>query len=146
MEATDHTIVTAASRRWHSRRSFNLHEAGGGLASARLSEVRAGYPRDTRGGRGREREAEVGIIAFLILGLIAGAIAKAVLPGDDPGGIIVTMLVGVVGALLGGLLAGVLFDTDPLDEFFDISTWLTAIVGSIVLLLLYRMVAGRRRT
>jgi uncharacterized membrane protein YeaQ/YmgE (transglycosylase-associated protein family) len=87
----------------------------------------------------------MGIIAFLILGLIAGAIAKALLPGDDPGGIIVTMVVGVVGALLGGFLAGALFDADPMDEFFDISTWLTAIIGAIVLLVVYRLVTGRRR-
>ncbi len=86
----------------------------------------------------------MGIIAFIILGLLAGAIAKALLPGDDPGGFIVTAIIGVVGALLGGFLAGVLFDADPMDEFFDISTWLTAIVGSIVLLLIYRLVASRR--
>jgi uncharacterized membrane protein YeaQ/YmgE (transglycosylase-associated protein family) len=86
----------------------------------------------------------VGIIAFIILGLLAGAIAKALLPGDDPGGFIVTAIVGIVGALLGGFLAGALFDADPLDEFFDISTWLTAIVGAIVLLVIYRMIIGRR--
>jgi uncharacterized membrane protein YeaQ/YmgE (transglycosylase-associated protein family) len=86
----------------------------------------------------------VGIIAFIILGLIAGAIAKALLPGDDPGGIIVTGLIGIVGAIIGGFLAGVLFDADPMDEFFDVSSWLTAIVGSIVLLLLYRLVTGDR--
>ena len=86
----------------------------------------------------------MGIIAFIILGLLAGAIAKALLPGDDPGGFIVTAIIGIVGALLGGFLAGALFDADPLDEFFDISTWLTAIVGAIVLLVLYRMVTGRR--
>ena len=91
------------------------------------------------------KEEAVGIIAFLILGLLAGWIAKALLPGDDPGGLIVTMLIGVVGALLGGFLAGALFDADPMDEFFDISTWLTAIVGAIILLLIYRAVAGRRR-
>ena len=87
----------------------------------------------------------MGIIAFIILGLIAGAIAKALLPGDDPGGFIVTAIIGIVGALLGGFVAGLLFDADPLDEFFDISTWLTAIIGAIVLLLIYRMVAGRGR-
>ena len=80
----------------------------------------------------------MGIIAFLILGLIAGAIAKALLPGDDPGGI------GVVGALLGGFLAGLLFGAHPMDEFFDLSTWLTAIIGSIILLLIYRAVTGNR--
>ena len=85
----------------------------------------------------------MGIIAFIILGAIAGAIAKALLPGDDPGGFIITTLIGIVGAIIGGFLAGVLFDADPMDEFFDISTWLTAIVGSIVLLLIYRMVTGR---
>ena len=88
----------------------------------------------------------MGIIAFIILGLIAGAIAKAILPGDDPGGFIITAIIGIVGALLGGFLAQALFDADPLDEFFDISSWLTAIVGAIVLLLIYRVVTGRRRT
>ena len=86
----------------------------------------------------------MGIIAWIVLGLIAGAIAKAILPGDDPGGIIVTMIIGIVGALLGGFLAKTLFDANPNDEFFDISTWLSAIVGSIILLLIYRMVAGNR--
>jgi uncharacterized membrane protein YeaQ/YmgE (transglycosylase-associated protein family) len=86
----------------------------------------------------------MGIIAFIILGLLAGFIAKAIMPGEDPGGFIVTAIIGVVGALLGGFLAGVLFDADPLDEFFDISTWLTAIVGAIILLWIYRLVAGRR--
>ena len=87
----------------------------------------------------------MGIIAFIILGAIAGAIAKALLPGDDPGGFIITTIVGIVGAILGGFLAAALFDADPLDEFFDISTWLTAIVGAIVLLVIYRAVTGRNR-
>jgi uncharacterized membrane protein YeaQ/YmgE (transglycosylase-associated protein family) len=86
----------------------------------------------------------VGIIAFIILGLLAGIIAKALLPGEDPGGLIVTTLIGIGGALLGGFLAGAIFDADPLDEFFDVSTWLTAIVGSILLLALYRVVIGAR--
>jgi uncharacterized membrane protein YeaQ/YmgE (transglycosylase-associated protein family) len=86
----------------------------------------------------------MGIIAFIILGLVAGAIAKALMPGDDPGGWIVTAIIGIAGALLGGFLAGALFDADPMDEFFDISTWLTAIVGSIILLVIYRLVVDRR--
>ena len=86
----------------------------------------------------------MGIIAFIILGLLAGIIAKAILPGDDPGGIIVTALIGIAGALIGGFLASALFGAHPLDEFFDISTWLTAIIGAIVLLLIYRMVVSRR--
>ena len=86
----------------------------------------------------------MGIIAFIILGLLAGIIAKWILPGDDPGGIIVTTLIGIGGALLGGFLAGAIFDADPLDEFFDISTWLTAIVGAIILLGIYRLIIGGR--
>jgi uncharacterized membrane protein YeaQ/YmgE (transglycosylase-associated protein family) len=85
----------------------------------------------------------MGIIAFIFLGLIAGVIAKAILPGKQPGGIIVTTLIGIAGALIGGFLAGAIFDADPLDEFWDISTWLTAIVGAILLLLIYGVIAGR---
>jgi uncharacterized membrane protein YeaQ/YmgE (transglycosylase-associated protein family) len=85
----------------------------------------------------------MGIIAFVILGLLAGIIAKAILPGEDPGGLIVTAIIGIVGALLGGFLAAALFGAHPLDEFFDISTWLTAIVGAIILLVVYRMVVNR---
>jgi uncharacterized membrane protein YeaQ/YmgE (transglycosylase-associated protein family) len=86
----------------------------------------------------------MGIIAFIILGLLAGAIAKAIMPGDDPGGWFVTTLIGVAGAIIGGFLAGALFGADPLDEFFDISSWLTAIVGAIILLVIYRLVVDRR--
>ena len=86
----------------------------------------------------------MGIIAFIILGLLAGLIAIAIIPGDEPGGLILTAIIGIVGALLGGFLAGALFGADPLDEFFDISTWLTAIVGAIILLVIYRWFVGRR--
>jgi uncharacterized membrane protein YeaQ/YmgE (transglycosylase-associated protein family) len=85
----------------------------------------------------------MGIIAFIILGALAGVIAKAIMPGNDPGGFIVTTIIGIVGALLGGFLAAALFDAHPLDEFFDISTWLTAIIGSIILLVLYRVITNR---
>ena len=85
----------------------------------------------------------MGIIGWIVLGLIAGAIAKAILPGDDPGGIFVTMLIGIVGAIVGGFIASALGIGD-LDEFFDIGTWVIAIAGSLLLLLLYRMLVGRR--
>ncbi|HKG10114.1 MAG TPA: GlsB/YeaQ/YmgE family stress response membrane protein [Gaiellaceae bacterium] len=85
----------------------------------------------------------MGIIAWIVLGLLAGIIAKFLLPGDDPGGIIVTTIIGIVGAILGGLVAKALGFGDPIDEFFDISTWIAAIVGSLVLLVAYRAVAGR---
>jgi len=88
----------------------------------------------------------MGIIGWILLGLLAGIIAKAIMPGDDPGGIIVTTLIGIAGALLGGLIARALDLGDPIDEFFDLSTWIAAIIGAIVLLLIYRLVVGRTRT
>lgn len=75
-------------------------------------------------------------LGFLLLGLIAGAIAKAILPGKQGGGWFITLLLGVVGALLGGWIGGLLFNVN-LGEFFSISTWLLAIGGSIVVLLIY---------
>jgi uncharacterized membrane protein YeaQ/YmgE (transglycosylase-associated protein family) len=88
----------------------------------------------------------MGIIGWIILGLLAGFIAKAILPGEDPGGIIVTTLLGVAGALVGGFIARALGFGDPIDEFFDLSTWLGAIIGAILLLLVYRVLFGGRRT
>jgi uncharacterized membrane protein YeaQ/YmgE (transglycosylase-associated protein family) len=88
----------------------------------------------------------VGIIAWILIGLLAGAIAKLLLPGKDPGGIIITMLIGIVGGLLGGWLGKVIFGVDSIDGFFDLSTWIAAIVGSLVLLVLYRLVTGNRRS
>ncbi|MFF3501351.1 MULTISPECIES: GlsB/YeaQ/YmgE family stress response membrane protein [unclassified Streptomyces] len=88
----------------------------------------------------------MGIIAWILIGLLAGAIAKLLLPGKDPGGIIVTMLIGVAGGLLGGWLGKVIFGVDSIDGFFDLSTWVAAIVGSLILLILYRAVTGNRRS
>jgi uncharacterized membrane protein YeaQ/YmgE (transglycosylase-associated protein family) len=87
----------------------------------------------------------MGILGWIVLGLLAGAIAKAILPGDDPGGIIITMIIGIVGALLGGFLGKALFGVDTVDNFFDLSTWLTAVIGAIILLLIYRLAVGRGR-
>lgn len=84
----------------------------------------------------------MGFLAFLILGLIAGAIAKLILPGKQGGGWIVTLLLGVVGALLGGWLGSVLFNA-PLEEFWSWQTWLLAIGGSVVVLLIYGLIVGR---
>ncbi len=86
----------------------------------------------------------MGIIGWILLGIVGGVIAKALLPGNDPGGLIVTIIIGIVGALLGGFLARALGFGDPIDEFFDVSTWLAAIIGSMILLVIYRAVTGRR--
>ncbi|MFE2554162.1 GlsB/YeaQ/YmgE family stress response membrane protein [Streptomyces sp. NPDC059355] len=81
----------------------------------------------------------MGIIAWILIGLLAGLIAKLLLPGNDPGGIIITMLTGIAGGLLGGWLGKVIFGVDSIDAFFDLSTWIAAIVGSLILLILYRL-------
>ena len=87
----------------------------------------------------------MGIIGWIILGLLVGAIAKLILPGDDPGGLIVTTLIGIAGALVGGFIASAL-DIGDLDEFFDIGTWLIAIGGALLLLVIYRAFTGGTST
>jgi uncharacterized membrane protein YeaQ/YmgE (transglycosylase-associated protein family) len=87
----------------------------------------------------------MGIIAWIILGLAAGAIAKAILPGTQGGGWVITLILGVVGALLGGFLGSAIFGVG-LEGFFDITTWLLAIGGAIIVLLIYGLVTrGSRR-
>ncbi|MGW3324752.1 GlsB/YeaQ/YmgE family stress response membrane protein [Streptomyces virginiae] len=88
----------------------------------------------------------MGIIAWILIGLFAGLIAKAIMPGKDPGGLLITMLIGIAGGLLGGWLGKVIFGVDSIDGFFDISTWIAAIVGSVILLALYRLAIGGRRS
>ena len=75
--------------------------------------------------------------------LIAGAIAKLIMPGDDPGGIIVTMLLGIVEALVGGFLGSRIFGIG-LQTFWNLQTWIVAILGALILLVIYRLIAGRR--
>ena len=84
-------------------------------------------------------------IGFLLLGLIAGAIAKAILPGTQGGGWFVTLILGVVGAILGGWLGSLLFGVG-IGDFFQLSSWLLAIAGSIIVLLIYGAVVNRRHT
>jgi uncharacterized membrane protein YeaQ/YmgE (transglycosylase-associated protein family) len=86
----------------------------------------------------------VSIIAWIILGLVAGIVAKAVLPGRDPGGLIVTTLVGVAGALLGGFIATAL-DLGRIRDFWDLETWLIAIGGAMLVLVIWRALSGDRR-
>lgn len=87
----------------------------------------------------------MGIIAWIVLGLIAGVIAKTLLGRRAQHGIIVTILIGIAGALLGGWAASEYFGVAT-KGFFDISTWITAILGSAVLLLAYHLLTSRRRS
>jgi uncharacterized membrane protein YeaQ/YmgE (transglycosylase-associated protein family) len=87
----------------------------------------------------------MGIIGWIILGLIAGAIAKAILPGTQGGGWLLTLVLGVVGALLGGFIGSAVFGIG-LEGFFSIQTWLLAIGGAILVLLIYGLATrGTRR-
>ena len=86
----------------------------------------------------------MGIFGWILLGLLAGLIAKAIVPGADRAGIILTTLLGVAGALLGGFVATALGWGDPIDEFFDLSTWLAAIAGAAVILVVWNAIRGRR--
>lgn len=85
----------------------------------------------------------MGFFGFLLLGLIAGAIAKLILPGRQAGGWIITLVLGVVGALLGGFIGSAVFGVG-LENFFDISTWILAIVGSLIVLVIYGALTGRK--
>ncbi len=83
-----------------------------------------------------------GLIGWIVSGIIIGALAKLVMPGRDPGGFIVTMLLGIAGALLGGFLGrslGFYSAGEPVG-------WIMSILGAILLLAIYRMTVGRRRT
>ena len=86
----------------------------------------------------------MGIIGWFFLGFLAGLIAKAIMPGAERGGFILTTLLGIGGALLGGLLATVLGFGDPIDEFFDLSTWAAAVAGALVILFAWNAIDGRR--
>ena len=85
----------------------------------------------------------MGVIAWIILGAVAGVIAEH-LTGRRTGLLLATV-VGIVGALLGGFLAKVLFHVQTLNSFFNISTWITAIIGAVILFLLMRAFTGSRR-
>jgi uncharacterized membrane protein YeaQ/YmgE (transglycosylase-associated protein family) len=98
----------------------------------------------------RRRQAEegakdMGILAWLLVGLIGGVIAKLIVPGDDPGdlgplGIIVTILIGIAGALLGGFIAVGLGIGNGVDDF-DVGTILLSVLGAVIILFAYKAIA-----
>lgn len=84
----------------------------------------------------------MGIIAWIVFGLIAGAIAKLLMPGKDPGGFIVTILLGIIGAVVGGFIGRALGFGDVTG--FNFGSFAIAVLGAVLLLIVYRMVKGRR--
>ena len=82
------------------------------------------------------------ILWILLFGLVAGALGKLLMPGDDPGGIIATIVIGVVGSILGFYLFRAIGIGD--DDKFDLGGLLGAVLGVMILLGIYRAVAGNR--
>ena len=80
------------------------------------------------------------IIWILFIGLVIGAVAKLLMPGRDPGGCIITMLIGIVGSFVASFLGRKLGWYGPGQP----AGFIASVVGAMLLLLLYRMIAGRR--
>ncbi|HEX8104961.1 MAG TPA: GlsB/YeaQ/YmgE family stress response membrane protein [Solirubrobacteraceae bacterium] len=85
----------------------------------------------------------VSLIAALLLGLVAGYIAKALVPGKDPGGPLVTIGIGLLGSLIGYFLFRLLHIGDA--DKFDWGGIIGAIIGSVIVLLVYRKAIGPGR-
>lgn len=82
------------------------------------------------------------ILGWILFGLVVGIIAKLLMPGRDPGGFIVTILLGIAGSLLGGFVGRALGFYGP----GQYGGWIMSILGAVILLFLYRLIAGRRTT
>lgn len=87
----------------------------------------------------------MGVAAWIVFGLIAGALAKLIMPGKDPGGCLVTVVIGIAGAVLGGYLGTTIFDFGPVTGF-NLRSLGIAVLGSLLLLAIYRVLVGTRRT
>jgi uncharacterized membrane protein YeaQ/YmgE (transglycosylase-associated protein family) len=83
----------------------------------------------------------LGILSWIVFELIAGIIAKLLMPGRDPGGCIITMLLGVAGAFVGGFLYRLATGTNVLYFGFDVGSFAIAVLGAVVILALYRLIA-----
>ena len=84
----------------------------------------------------------MGFIAWIIMGLIVGVIAKFLMPGKDPGGIFVTILLGIAGAFVGGFIGSRLGFGGV--SGFDLRSLVLAVIGAIILLVLYRFIKKKR--
>lgn len=86
------------------------------------------------------------IIAWIVVGAIAGWIASKVVPGDEGYGVIGGLIAGIVGAIVGGWLFGLLTNQTDWTTGINIPTIIAAIVGAIIVVFVWNMIAGRRRT
>ncbi len=83
------------------------------------------------------------MIGAIILGILAGFIGKALMPGKDPGGFFVTILIGIGGALIGFFIFTSLLGIGD-EDAFDLGGLPGAIIGTLILLWLYRRFVGER--
>ena len=82
----------------------------------------------------------MGIIWTIIIGLIVGIVAKFLMPGRDPGGFIITALIGIVGSVVATYLGRAL----GFYQVGESAGFIAAVLGSIILLFIYRMVTGKQ--
>lgn len=94
-------------------------------------------------GSGAKGAEALGILAWIVVGLIGGTLGKMLLPGKDPGGLVITILLGIAGAIVGGFIAVALDISNGVDDF-DVGSIVLSIVGTILILLVYRFATGRR--
>ena len=86
------------------------------------------------------------LLFWIIVGLIAGAVAKFAMPGPDPGGVIVTIIIGIAGAVLGGFLLSLLGIGGGAGSGGWVFSIVAGVIGAVILLAIYRMVANRTTT
>jgi uncharacterized membrane protein YeaQ/YmgE (transglycosylase-associated protein family) len=85
----------------------------------------------------------VGFLSWILFGLIAGALAKFIMPGKDPGGCLVTVLIGIIGSVIGGFVGNRVFGIESVTGF-NLRSLGIAILGAIILLLLFRLLLQKR--
>ncbi len=86
---------------------------------------------------------EIGIISWIVIGIIAGILGKLIMPGRDPGGFLITVVIGMAGAVIGGLVLRVLGGAGVTG--FNLWSIVVATLGAVILLAIYRLIAGRRQ-
>lgn len=82
----------------------------------------------------------MGIISMIVVGFIVGLLARALMPGDQKLGIIMTIILGIIGSVVAGYLGGAMGLYEPGEG----AGWIGSIIGAIIVLLIYGMIAKKR--
>jgi uncharacterized membrane protein YeaQ/YmgE (transglycosylase-associated protein family) len=83
------------------------------------------------------------VLSWILFGLVAGAVAKLIMPGKDPGGCLGTIVIGILGALVGGFISTEWLGWGTVTGW-NWRSFGIAVAGSLLLLLVYRLVVRRR--